>query len=243
MKIFFAALMCLSLVACASTGPGKDCDPCATAEASGPAGQAAAAAARGGQSANQAPFAEDTVSPNAKTTIARGQGSSRSASSDSDTKHVVSGGAQNCGVVLPTNAEATNLGGTSPAIMEAAKTVASFRAMLQCALLNPSTPPDRIEFLSGQIAKAQESLAAAQAAATVTHVTNNNFQSSRINQVPVSSSSSAGRPDPLVMGPVAEAAKTVGTAVFSDEMLEDGDSTEAPVPVEPDSPRNPEDPE
>lgn len=233
----------LALSACANTGPGADCDPCASAEATAPmGGQAAAAAASGGQRNNQAPFAEDAVSPNAKTTIARGQGSSRSASADSDTKHVVSGGAQNCGIILPSAADASNLGGgQNSAVSEAAKTVASFRAMLQCALLDPATHPDRVTYLSEQIAKAQESLASATAASTIQRVTNNNFQGSRINMVPVSSSSSAGRPDPEVIGPVAQAAETVGTAVFSDEMYEGEPSTPTPpdAPVGPDSPPSP----
>lgn len=214
-------LVAFLLTACVGQGAGVDCDPCAQAEATaGLGGDAASAAAKGGQDANQAPFATDNVSPNAKTTLSRGAGDSRSSSADQDVKHVVSGGAQNCGVILPTNANASNSGGTNPAISEAAKTVASFRAMLQCALMDPTTPPDRIEYLGSQIAQAQESLAQAQAASTVTHVTNNNFQASRINQVPVSSSSSAGRPDPAVLGPVAQAAETVGTAVFSDELYE-----------------------
>lgn len=240
--LWVVALVSLSVtfLGCATPGPGTDCDPCASAEASpvGPGSQAAAAAAAGGQRANQAPFADDTARLSPQTTVGRGAGATTSNSADNETRHVVSGGAQNCGVILPSTANANNSGGTNPAIAEAARTVASYRAMLQCALLNPMTTSERIELLTGQLAKAQESLAQAQAAATVTHVTNNNFQSSRINQIPFSSSSSDGRPQPETVGPVAKAAETVGTAVFSDEMYEDSSVPSIapqPVPVAPDS--------
>lgn len=215
-----AALAALLLLgACATQGAGARTNPAAIAQPC--AGQdAAAAAAAGGQQAHQAPFSEDTARLAPQTTWAGGSGAASTTSADNETRHVVSGGAQNCGVILPTDANASTGGGSNPAVMEAAKTVSAYRSMLQVALMDPSTMPERIDLLSAKLAEAQESLAVAQAASTVTHVTNHNFQGSRINQIPFSSSSSDGRPSPEAVGPVAEAARVVGTAVFSDEMLE-----------------------
>ncbi len=164
------------------------------------------------------------------TTWSGGAGAASSNSADSETRHVVSGGAQNCGVILPTEADAKAGGGSNPAVVEASKTVAAYRAMLQLALSDPSVMPDRIAMLSTKLAESQEALAAAQSAANVQHVVNYNFQSSRINQIPFSSSSSDGRPRPETVAPVAKAAETVGTAVFSDEIYESAPAApEAPA--------------
>lgn len=234
MRITIMLLAIALLVgACATPqqGPGATCTATeAEARPVGDGSQAAAAAATGGQRANQAPFAEDTARLAPQTTIGRGQGATTSNSADSERRHVASGGAQNLGVVLPTHADAKNLGGTSPAIAEAAKTVASYRAMLQCALLDPMTPPDRIELLTTQITKAQEALAAAQSAATVTHVTNNNFQSSRIQQFGVSTSATnkdGETINPEVVKPMAEAA-----ARMAEGALVEYEETPAPAAPE-----------
>jgi hypothetical protein len=211
--ILTACLALSAFTACASQGPGVDCDPCAQAEANpvGPGSQAAAAAAAGGQRANNAPFAEDTARLQPQVTIGRGQGATTSSSADSEHRQVASGGAQNLGVVLPTEANASTGGGISVAVQEAARTVAAYRSMLQCALLNPACPPDRISLLSEQLARAQESLAAAQATANAPNVTNNHFENARVQLFGISTSKTG--PDeainPDVVKPMAEAAANV----------------------------------
>jgi hypothetical protein len=105
------------------------------------------------------------------------------------------------------------LGGTSPAIAEAAKTVASYRAMLQCEMTKAYPDMDRIEFLSGQLVGAQENLAKAQSSATVTHTTHNNFQGARVQQFGISTSATNNDGeviDPKVVEPMARAAAEIG---------------------------------
>lgn len=262
-RLMVALAVCaLLFTACAATrGPGSDCDPCAQAEANAtPGGQAAAASAAGGQRAHQAPFIEEGVSPRSKVTVGRGEGSTRSASADNQTSHVVSGGAQNCGVILPTEALASaSGGGVSASVQEASKTAAATRNAWACLIQDPTATTEKVQAAYTAMKEAQASLDAAQASVAVTHTTNNFFQGSRINMVPVSSSSSAGRPDPEVMGPIAQASSEVGTAVFGDELLEgsptapststpSGDLPELPpppagvaVPGEPESPPSPSD--
>lgn len=164
---FGALLAALAFSACSSAlgstaaaGPGKDCDSCARAEVA-PAtdgAQEAAAAARGGQEASQAPFAKDTARIHPLTAVGRGSGPNSVSSADSEERHVVSGGAQNCGINIPTTAEASNAGagggGTSLATQAARQTVDILNLKLQQA-----APADIAPLLSA-LAEAQRALAA-----------------------------------------------------------------------------------
>lgn len=223
-------------------GPGADCDPCAQAEATpvGAGSSAAAAAASGGQRANQAPFAEDTARLAPQTTIGRGQGATTSSSQDSESRHVASGGAQNLGVVLPTEANAATLGGVSPAVQEAAMTVKAARDAYQMAACSPTTTTERLRFLAEQLSSAQAALNAAQAGSQVQYVTNNNFQGSRVQQFGVSTSATGkDQPvDPAVVAPMAEAAAALGTAGLEEYETSSSPSkpsTPPPAPVEPEA--------
>lgn len=234
----FLCILALCAVGCAGTrqGPGAN-EACAEAETN-PAGQgqAAAAAASGGQEANQAPFAEDTARLSPQTTIGRGQGATTSNSADSEKRHVASGGAQNLGVVVPALANASNLGGVSPAISEAAKTAAATRGAWACASQDPSVPTEKLLVMYQAMKDAQEALNAAQSTASVTHVTNNNFQESRIQQFGISTSSTnkdGEAIDPEVVEPMARAAAELGTAGLTE--YEEVPSTLPVVPVVPDS--------
>ena len=160
-----ATLVALALLAGCRSGPGSDCDTCATTEAaaSAPNGNAAAAAATGWQRANNAPFVEDTVSPRAHTTIARGAGNASSTSADTEHRAVSSGGAQNLALMNPATATASNEGGVSIAVQEASKNVAAARRAYQVAVMDPATSDARLTFLADEIVRAQEMLNAASA--------------------------------------------------------------------------------
>lgn len=231
-------ILALAIVVTGCTGgPGEACDPCATAEANptaGFGGAAAAAAARGGQSAEASPYARDMARLAPQTTVGRGAGATSSNSQDRENREVASGGAQNIAVLAGTNADAQAGGGVNPAVAEAAKTVAAYRAMLQLALGDPTASPDRVEVLSAGLARAQETLAAATAASTSNRTVNNNFQGSTQHLYGVSSSSTDGRPDPEAVAAVARAASGSATrSPASAEAPETPPGGEVPVPVEP----------
>lgn len=233
---------------CASQGPGATCD--ATAAEANPVGagsQAAASAASGGQRTSNAPFAEDTARLSPQTTVGRGQGATTSNSADDETRHVASGGAQNLGVVIPTQANANTTGGTSPAIYEAAKNVQTFRTLLTIEVSKPTPNDARIEFLSGQLASAQVALSQAQSAATVTHTTHNNFQQASVQQFGISTSATGKEKaiDPEVVGPMAEAAARVSNAGFpapADAAPPTGELPPSPPPEEAPAPPPVDDP-
>ena len=172
LAILVALCLGIILAGCRS-GPGSDCDTCATQEvsASTPNGQAAAAAATGGQRANNAPFVEDTVSPRTNSSVARGAGAATTNSADSEHRAVSSGGAQNLALMNPAVASAQATGGVSLAVSEAAKSVAAARRAYQVAVMDPTTSDARLAFLADEIVRAQEALNAASAASTpnVTH--------------------------------------------------------------------------
>lgn len=161
------ALACALLAGCTS-GPGSDCDTCATneAEAYAPNGNAAAAAATGGQEASNAPFVKDTVSPRSAVTIARGAGSATSSSADMEHRAVSSGGAQNLALMNPATAQA-NAGGKSPSVAAAERVV---NALLAQLTLQAARGEDTTKTLES-LAAAQERLATAEAGsrANITH--------------------------------------------------------------------------
>ena len=162
-----AIALALALTGCRS-GPGSDCDTCATTEAaaSAPSGNAAAAAATGGQRANNAPFVEDTVSPRAHTTIARGAGAATSTSADTEHRAVSSGGAQNLALMNPAVAQA-NAGGKSASVAAAERVVNALLVKLQLDSAKGLPVEDTLAALTA----AQERLASAEAGsrANITH--------------------------------------------------------------------------
>lgn len=197
MRILIVLMAC-ALAACAGK-PGKGAMDCAKATANPTGAGAVAAAAAAGQQVSNAPWAEDTARFNPVT----GGGEGAVSSANRDTRSVASGGSQAL-MVAGANADAqAQGGGVNPAVAEAAKTVASYRAALQLCLADPTTSPERLESVQAGLMKAQETLAAAQSAAQLTHVTNNNFQGSTNNQFGMSSSSTDGRPDPESVEAVA----------------------------------------
>jgi hypothetical protein len=206
------------LVAACTSGPGSGCDECAEAEATianpTPGSSNAAAAAAGGQRSDNAPYARDLARLSPNVVNSRGAGAATLEDSSHEQRHVASGGSQNLGVVLPTEALShAGGGGTNLNVLEAAKTVAAYRAMLQLALTDLSTPPDRIDTISAGLARAQEALSAAQSASNVSHVTHNRFDNAVVNQFGVSSSSTDGRADAETIGKVSEAAARTATGL------------------------------
>lgn len=235
MRYGIVILCAFALVACATPGPGANCDPCATAEANpvGAGSQAAAAAASGGQRANQAPFADDTARLSPQTTVGRGAGATTSNSADSETRHVVSGGAQNLAVLAPNQASASTSGGTSPAVCEAQRTVAAARSAWLCAAQDPMSTTEKVQALYLALREAQEALAAAESGSRGTVTNNYHFAGARINQLGLSTSSTDGKPDPASVEAVSKAGLDVGTAVFSDEMYESSSAPSTGLPPAP----------
>ncbi|MCP3975971.1 MAG: hypothetical protein GY720_15935 [bacterium] len=188
----------LLFAACSSTkGPGVGCDDCAVAEANpvGAGSNAAAAAASGGQRANQAPFSGEAgarIDP--QTTVGRGTGDTSASSADREHRETASGGAQNVAVNVPTSARAAaGGGGTSASVVSAKGVVTMYMAALQLAMARGDSP-EQLKFLSEQLAAAQTVLATVEAG-TRANIVNHYHQDHQNNTLfGVSSSSTDGRP-------------------------------------------------
>lgn len=230
---FLIAILALAFAGCRSSGPGPACDPCAETEAQAYApcaGQAAAASASAGQSAHQAPFVHDTVSPRAQVTIGRGTGATSSNSADTEHRAVSSGGAQNLALMNPATATAQATGGVSLAVSEAAKSVAAARRAYQMAVVDPTTSDARLSFLADEIVKAQEALNAASAAATP-NVTHNYHMGGDNTIVGYSRAGNGEGPDS------PEATKVLGEAAQSAFQRNEAKAAAFPAPAaQPDSP-------
>lgn len=166
-RIVFAMLAAFTLLGC-SSGPGAECDPCATAEAKpvGDGAQAAAASAAGGQRASQAPFSgEAGARMDPMTTVGRGAGDTTASSADMERRSTASGGAQNIALLNPATASAsTGGGGISAAVQEAQKTVASWRSALMLAMTETPVDMAKLDFIKASLLHAQSDLNAATAA-------------------------------------------------------------------------------
>ena len=222
MRYFTIVLIALALCGCvAQQGPGAACDECAVAEANpvGPGNnQAAAAAASGGQRSNNAPFAEDTARLSPQTTVGRGAGDTSATSSDTETREVASGGAQNIGLFNPATATASNEGGgVSVAVQEAAKNVAAARRAYQVAVMDPTTSDARLTFLADEIVRAQEMLNGASATSR-TNVTNNYHMGGDNTLIGVSTSKTGKQDsiDPKVVQPLSEGAAAIRAEAAKD---------------------------
>ena len=218
----------LLLTACASTGPGSDCDECAVAEAN-PAGDgsaAAAASASGGQKANNAPFSGEAgarIDP--KTTVGRGSGATSSSSADAEHRHTASGGSQNVAVNVPTGARAeagtASAGGTALAIrLEYGRDLDALRNDLAAVRNDPELTPEQKAAEAAAIRgdmralKADMALALSHAGATTTNYHQENQRNTLFG---VSSSSTAGKPTAEVVKSAAEAIKGVASSAKPDD--------------------------
>jgi hypothetical protein len=203
-------LLFVALVGCTS-GPGKTCD--ATAVEANPTGgaQAAAAAATGGQRANNAPKADDLVSP--YTTVGRGGGATTA--SKADTREVASGGAQNLGLLIPATANATNSGGVSPVLAQYGAEIASLQRSRDMA----QTVEERMA-VSAQIATMMVEMGKASASGRA-NVTNN-YSIGGANTLIGVSASKTGKQnglDPEATAALAKAASEIATSESAGPVL------------------------
>ena len=259
--------LALAISACASKGPGLDCDPCAQAEVALPdGGTGAAAAASGGQEAYNAPFAEDRFRVTPSTNVARGQGAALQASADTERREVASGAAQNVAINVPATANAqASSGGTTLAEQSAERDVASARRSYEMAVCDRSTPDARLAFLAEEWKKAREALSAATAAGRQ-NITVHYHQDHQKNMLFGISTTKVRAEDtsPEVFTALAAKGEATANSVFSEyeaeaekveeAATEDSPSTDLPVgtvirlpegvvPVAPESPPSPVVPE
>ena len=169
----YMILVCAFVLAGCATGPADDCDVCASAEADAAAmdsgvAQASAATASGGQRASNAPFSgEDGFRNDASNTMNRGAGDNVShRDANTEVRKTSSGGAQNIALLNPAVASASNEnsgGGTSPAIQEATKNVATWRSALTLAFAKGDEAAQKVA--TDNLNKAMETLANLEASA------------------------------------------------------------------------------
>jgi len=148
--LWILALVASTCIGCANTGPGSDCDTCAVAEANPMpgGGSSAAASARGGMEATNAPFSGETgFTPDTTTAVGRGAGDTALTKSSADKRNTASGGAQNTALYVPTAAEATALGeggGTALAIRaEFSKDMQAMRDDMASVRRDPELSPEQ----------------------------------------------------------------------------------------------------
>ena len=235
-------ILTLALVALAGittgcqAGPGSDCNECVKAEATpmpggNTAAAAAAASAKGGTEIKPTAHSGETgFTPTVKTTIGRGAGDTHAESADKDTRHTASGGAVDMSVMgNPTDALASasaSSGGVGASVQEAQATVASWRSLLAIAATENPVDMAKLEFYRSSLVAASAALNAtsASAASQRPSLTINYNQHGDPTLINVSSSSTAGRPDPDsvkaavdgVGGAAASSAKPAAKAVPDD---------------------------
>ena len=214
LAVAFAAL---AVTACST--PGRR--GAATAEACALGGvsdaNAAAAASDGGQKANQAPFAGETgMRADASATIGNGQGdTSASRDGNVETRSVSSGGAQNLGLYVPAESQATagsgSGGGTALAIRsEFRKDMDAMRQDMMAIRQDPELTPEQ---KAVEIAAIREAMATARTdlALALSHagsVTNNVDQSGDNTVVGYSKAGNGEGPDsPAAMKVLGDAAR------------------------------------
>lgn len=231
MRYLILILALLFAVGCSTTGPGQDCDSCAVAETDTvPGGNAAAAAASGGQRSNQAPFSgESGFTPETTTAVGRGAGDTSLNKNSADQRHTSSGGAQNLALLVPTEANANAGGGTSASVVSAQRVVDSYIAALQLAFAQ-GADPEQIKFISEQLSKSQEALAKAEAG-TRANVTNNYNMGGDNTIVGYSrAGTGVGKDDPRALEVLNDAAKaTLSKPSSKPSAGKTGDAPEPPA--------------
>jgi len=227
MRYLILMLALVALAGCTTAGPGQECDTCAVAETQpvGPTGQAAAAAASGGQDASQQPYNRDTARLNPFTTVGRGAGATTSNADTKEVRELASGGATNISFVPSVAATASNSGGGSipPVVLELRETIQDLRARArQAQAMGDTAEVTRLDRLI------QDTLASLMTATADTAKTTNiyyNWQNSRNNMTGVSSSKTGRQPDdPETIKSLAGAQAETSKSLFS------GDYEESPKP-------------
>lgn len=200
--LILAALVALLLAGCMSAGPGAACDECAIAEAdAAPGGAAAAASAKGGMSAENAPFSgEAGFAPRTHSVVGRGAGDSSMSTADTTTRETASGGAQNTSVMgNPTDARAaaqSGGGGVSVSVQEARKDLATWRSALALEMTKADPDMAKLDFFRSSLQAARADLNAAEAAQASSrpNVTINNNQNGSPTLIAVSTSKTGKQP-------------------------------------------------
>lgn len=186
-----AVLLCSTLIGCMSAGPGAQCDPCAEAEASAaaPFGEAAAAAAKGGQTASNQPQQQDPGARQIHTPISRGAGDQSISTTTEEARSQAGAPSVNQGLVLPTTAGAHTGGGVSPVVASLQGYVDDLRTQLKLAIMQGNAEQEGR--LIAAIDRAISQMAQAQASSKGTVHNTYNLQGS-VNTQTVANGSNSG---------------------------------------------------
>ncbi len=242
MRYTILAVFAAFLLAGCQSGPGAACDECATAEAGvadvAPFGQAAAAAASGGQRASNQPMQMDPARINPHTAINRGAGPLTTNTNQRDARSQAGAPSVNQGLVLPTSAEANTGAGVPPAVQELQEYSRDLRAQLALAMANGDG--EARTALLAEIRGVLNMMAEVSATNRASTTNNYNFNGARIVQSVANGSKSGDAPGgaidadgaKAVATPLAEAAKAVMGAGEASDVPPAGDVPDPLAPVE-----------
>lgn len=211
LRLVLAAFAAMIVAGCSTAGPAVDCDsPCDPVAMAAPVGDgtAAAAAARGGQTATNQPMMQDHGRVQPYTVVGRGSGPTNSVQSNVDTRALAGAPSVNQGLVLPTGAKAEANGGApvNPAVEEIRTEIRTLRDRAQMAFNMGNMP--LYEQVSAQLKDAYDRLQTSMASVNYGTVNNNyHFDGARIVQSVANGASSGDSPTQAID---PEAARAIG---------------------------------